>query len=41
MSCAAAPVMALDEAIERLERLLGASIDWTELSRFLPARSRR
>ncbi len=31
------PVMALDEAIERLERLLGASIDWTELSRFLPA----
>lgn len=30
------PVMALDEAIERLERLLGATIDWTELSRFLP-----
>ncbi len=30
------PVMALDEAIERLERLLGTSIDWTELSRFLP-----
>ena len=30
------PVMALDEAIERLERLLGASIDWTDLSRFLP-----
>ncbi|NJC09802.1 segregation and condensation protein A [Polymorphobacter fuscus] len=30
------PVMALDEAIERLERLLGASLDWTELSRFLP-----
>jgi segregation and condensation protein A len=30
------PVMALDEAIERLERLLGQSIDWTELSRFLP-----
>jgi segregation and condensation protein A len=30
------PVMALDEAIEQLERLLGASIDWTELSRFLP-----
>jgi len=29
-------VMALDEAIERLERLLGASLDWTELSRFLP-----
>lgn len=31
------PVMALDEAIERLEHLLGRSIDWTELSRFLPA----
>lgn len=30
------PVMALDEAIERLERLLGASIDWTDLARFLP-----
>ncbi|MFZ4689444.1 MAG: segregation and condensation protein A [Polymorphobacter sp.] len=30
------PVMALDEAIERLEALLGGSIDWTELSRFLP-----
>lgn len=30
------PVMALDEAIERLERLLGTSLDWTELSRFLP-----
>ncbi len=30
------PVMALDEAIERLEQLLGRSIDWTELSRFLP-----
>ncbi len=30
------PVMALDEAIERLEALLGTSIDWTELSRFLP-----
>jgi segregation and condensation protein A len=30
------PVMALDEAIERLEHLLGRSIDWTELSRFLP-----
>ena len=28
--------MALDEAIERLEHLLGTSIDWTELSRFLP-----
>jgi segregation and condensation protein A len=30
------PVMALDEAIERLERLLGASVDWAELARFLP-----
>ena len=29
-------VMALDEAIERLERLLGASLDWTELGRFMP-----
>jgi segregation and condensation protein A len=29
--------MALDEAIERLEHLLGRSIDWTELVRFLPA----
>lgn len=31
------PVMALDEAIERLEHLLGRSIDWTELARFLPS----
>ena len=31
------PVMALDEAIERLEALLGTSIDWTDLARFLPA----
>ncbi|KPF75810.1 chromosome segregation protein ScpA [alpha proteobacterium AAP81b] len=30
------PVMALDEAIERLEALLGRAIDWTELARFLP-----
>ncbi|GGI89274.1 segregation/condensation protein A [Polymorphobacter multimanifer] len=30
------PVMALDEAIERLERLLGASLDWAELVRYLP-----
>lgn len=29
-------VLALDEAIERLERLLGASLDWTEIARFLP-----
>ena len=31
------PVMALDEAIERLERLLGQTIDWTDLARFLPS----
>jgi segregation and condensation protein A len=30
------PVMALDEAIERLERLLGQSLDWAELVRYLP-----
>lgn len=30
------PVFALDEALERLERLIGAAIDWTELARFLP-----
>ncbi|WP_310497552.1 ScpA family protein [Sandarakinorhabdus sp.] len=30
------PVMALDEAIERLAHLLGTGTDWTELSRFLP-----
>jgi segregation and condensation protein A len=29
-------VMALDEAIERLGRLLGETMDWTMLSRFLP-----
>ena len=29
-------VLALDEAIERLERLLGARLDWTEIARFLP-----
>lgn len=29
-------VMALDEAIERLEHLLGTSIDWTDLARYLP-----
>ena len=29
-------VLALDEAIERLERLLGVSVDWTEIVRFLP-----
>jgi segregation and condensation protein A len=30
-------VMALDEAIERLERLLGHNLDWTDLVRFLPS----
>jgi segregation and condensation protein A len=30
------PVMTLDEAIERVSRLLGMEIDWTDLSRFLP-----
>ncbi len=29
-------VMALDEAIERLQRLIGIDIDWTDLARFLP-----
>ncbi|HPU16066.1 MAG TPA: ScpA family protein [Polymorphobacter sp.] len=29
-------VLALDEAIERLERLLGVAVDWTEIARFLP-----
>ncbi len=29
-------VLALDEAIAALERLLGIAIDWTELARFLP-----
>lgn len=29
-------VMALDEAIARLEGLLGRRLDWTELARFLP-----
>ena len=29
-------VMALNEAIERLERLLGQTIDWTDLARFMP-----
>ena len=30
-------VMALDEAIERLAALIGSSVDWTDLARFLPA----
>ncbi|USI73303.1 segregation and condensation protein A [Sphingomonas morindae] len=29
-------VMPLDEAIRRVERLIGAAIDWTALERFLP-----
>jgi segregation and condensation protein A len=30
------PVMTLDEAIHRIERLLGASVEWTRLEAFLP-----
>jgi len=30
------PVMSLDEAIERVSRLVGARIDWTQLEAFLP-----
>jgi segregation and condensation protein A len=30
------PVMTLDEAIERVSRLVGMELDWTDLSRFLP-----
>jgi segregation and condensation protein A len=30
------PVMTLDEAIHRIERLLGAQIEWTRLESFLP-----
>lgn len=29
-------VLSLDVAIERLERLLGVAVDWTEIARFLP-----
>lgn len=29
-------VMTLDEAIERISRLIGAAIEWTSLARFLP-----
>ena len=29
-------VLALDEAIERLEAMLGRTVDWTELAHFLP-----
>ena len=29
-------VMTLDEAIERVSRLVGAALDWTEIGRFLP-----
>jgi len=31
------PVMTLDTAIARVEAMIGAAIEWTELSRFLPA----
>jgi len=30
------PVMSLDEAIERVSRLVGTKIDWTQLETFLP-----
>ena len=30
------PVLALDEAIARLEGLLGIAVNWTDLARFLP-----
>ena len=30
------PVMTLDEAIHRLERMIGISLDWTALEAFLP-----
>ncbi|MCW2388910.1 segregation and condensation protein A [Sphingobium sp. B1D7B] len=30
------PVMTLDEAIERVSRLIGMELDWAELGRFLP-----
>ena len=29
-------VLALDEALERLSRMIGAALDWTEIGRFLP-----
>jgi segregation and condensation protein A len=31
------PVMTLDQAIERVSRMLGTTIDWTELEAFLPS----
>ena len=31
------PVMTLDQAIERVSRMLGFTIDWTELEAFLPS----
>lgn len=30
------PVMSLDDAIDRLERMLGTALDWTSLESFLP-----
>lgn len=30
------PIVALDEALHRLEELLGVTLDWTDLMRFLP-----
>ena len=31
------PVMTLDEALQRVERLIGTRLDWTRLEAFLPA----
>ena len=33
------PVLSLDAAIERLERLIGTTIEWTDIARFLPETS--
>ena len=30
------PIVALDEALHRLEAMLGVALDWTDLARFLP-----
>jgi segregation and condensation protein A len=35
------PVMTLDEALHRLERMIGARVEWTRLETFLPATSDR
>jgi segregation and condensation protein A len=31
------PVMTLDEALHRVEKMIGASLDWTRIEAFLPA----